>query len=56
MAKNAGDSPHSRVQEAVDRLVADGGEADLQVAVIHRGELVVDGVSGLADAGRPGGP
>jgi CubicO group peptidase (beta-lactamase class C family) len=40
------------VQEAVDRLVADGGEVGLQVAVVHRGELVVDAVSGLADAGR----
>lgn len=41
-----------RVQEAVDRLVADGGEVGLQVAVVHRGELVVDVVGGLADAGR----
>lgn len=41
-----------RVQEAVDRLVADGGEVGLQVAVVHRGELVVDVVGGLADAGQ----
>ncbi len=47
-ARNA----QERVQETVDRLVADGGEVGLQVAVVHRGELVVDVVGGLADAGR----
>jgi CubicO group peptidase (beta-lactamase class C family) len=52
MANKAADTPQARVQEAIDRLVADGGEVGLQVAVIHRGELVVDAVSGLADAGR----
>lgn len=40
----------SRVQERVDHLTADSVEVGLQVAVIHRGELVVDVVSGLADA------
>lgn len=42
----------SCVQEVIDRLVADGDEVGLQVAVMHRGELVVDAVSGLADVGR----
>jgi CubicO group peptidase (beta-lactamase class C family) len=42
----------ARVQEAVDRLTADGAELGLQVAVIHKGELVVDAVSGPADAAR----
>lgn len=50
MAINAAGNPQARVQEAIDHLVADGGEVGLQVAVIHRGELVVDAVSGLADA------
>ncbi|WP_129788722.1 serine hydrolase domain-containing protein [Promicromonospora panici] len=42
----------SRVQDAVDHLTADGPERGLQVAVIHKGELVVDVVSGTADAER----
>lgn len=42
----------ARVQEAVDHLTADGAELGLQVAVIHRGELVVDVASGPADAER----
>lgn len=42
----------ARVQEAVDHLTADGAELGLQVAVIHKGELVVDAVSGPADAAR----
>ncbi|PUB24094.1 CubicO group peptidase (beta-lactamase class C family) [Promicromonospora sp. AC04] len=50
MGDNAAGSAPTRVQAAVDRLVADGGEVGLQVAVIHRGGLVVDAVSGLADA------
>jgi CubicO group peptidase (beta-lactamase class C family) len=43
------------VQQAVDDLVASGAERGVQVAVYHRGELVVDAVAGLADAatGRP---
>lgn len=39
----------ARVQKAVDHLTADGAGVGLQVAVIHRGELVVDVVSGSAD-------
>ncbi len=50
MGENAAGDAQTRVQEAIDRLVADGGEVGLQVAVIHRGALVVDAVSGLADA------
>lgn len=49
MAKSTAGSPQSRVQGAIDRLVADGGEVGLQVAVVHKGELVVDAVSGQAD-------
>lgn len=52
MANDSAATPQARVQDAVDRLVADGGEVGLQVAVIHRGDLVVDAVAGLADAGR----
>ncbi|WP_275001911.1 serine hydrolase domain-containing protein [Promicromonospora iranensis] len=52
MANNTAGIPQVRVQEAVDRLVADGGEVGLQVAVIHRGDLVVDAVAGSADARR----
>jgi CubicO group peptidase (beta-lactamase class C family) len=37
------------VQEAIDRLVESGSETGLQVAVYHRGELVVDAVAGVAD-------
>jgi CubicO group peptidase (beta-lactamase class C family) len=40
------------VQAAIDRRVAGGAEVGVQVAVVHRGRLVVDAVSGLADAGR----
>jgi CubicO group peptidase (beta-lactamase class C family) len=48
-----GDLP-ARVQATIDDLVASGsgGEAGLQVAVVHRGELVVDAVAGPADADR----
>lgn len=50
MAKSTAGSPQPRVQEAIDRLVADGVEVGLQVAVVHRGEVVVDAVSGKADS------
>jgi CubicO group peptidase (beta-lactamase class C family) len=52
MTSDSAATPQARVQDAVDRFVADGGEVGLQVAVIHRGDLVVDAVAGLADAGR----
>lgn len=44
-----------RVQRVLDELVADGVERGVQVAVVHRGELVVDAVAGVADpaTGRP---
>ncbi|SDU52341.1 EstA family serine hydrolase [Jiangella alkaliphila] len=41
-----------RVQAAIDGLVRDGAEVGLQVAVLHRGELVVDAVAGTRDAAR----
>jgi CubicO group peptidase (beta-lactamase class C family) len=41
-----------RVQAAIDRLVSSGPEVGLQVAVIEQGRVVVDAVSGLADARR----
>src|ERR671916_617880 len=37
------------VQDALNDLVASDVERGLQVAVYHRGELVVDAVAGLAD-------
>ncbi|WP_285107432.1 serine hydrolase domain-containing protein [Promicromonospora sp. MEB111] len=52
MGDDAAADVRARVQHAVDRLVADGGEVGLQVAVVHRGDLVVDAVGGLADARR----
>ncbi|MFC6081991.1 serine hydrolase domain-containing protein [Sphaerisporangium aureirubrum] len=44
-----------RLQEAVDRLVEDGTERGIQVAVYRHGELVADVVAGTADpgSGRP---
>jgi CubicO group peptidase (beta-lactamase class C family) len=44
-----------RIQAFIDELVASGDEAGLQVAAWHRGELVVDAWSGVADvrSGRP---
>ena len=44
-----------QVQKAIDQLVGSGAERGLQVAVYHRGELVVDAVAGVADpeTGRP---
>ena len=43
------------VQDTIDELVASGTETGLQVAVYHRGELLVDAVAGTADleTGRP---
>jgi CubicO group peptidase (beta-lactamase class C family) len=38
-----------QVQKAIDRLVDSGAERGLQVAVYHRGELIVDAVAGMAD-------
>ncbi|MFD7308212.1 serine hydrolase domain-containing protein [Promicromonospora sp. NPDC059942] len=52
MGDDAAADVQARVQHAVDRLVADGGEVGLQVAVVHRGDLVVDAVGGLADVER----
>lgn len=52
MGDDAAADVQARVQDAVDRLVAGGGEVGLQVAVVHRGALVVDAVGGLADAQR----
>jgi CubicO group peptidase (beta-lactamase class C family) len=45
----------NQVQQAIDRLAESGAERGLQVAVYHRGELVVDTVAGVADpaTGRP---
>ncbi|WP_423462550.1 serine hydrolase [Promicromonospora sp. MS192] len=42
----------TRAQALVDRLVAEGDEVGLQVAVVHRGRLVVDAVGGPADPER----
>ena len=49
------DNLQNHVQSAIDALVASGTEIGLQVAVYHRGELVVDAVAGVADreTGRP---
>lgn len=43
------------VQRAIEESVASGTERGMQVAVYHRGELVVDAVAGVADpaSGRP---
>lgn len=43
------------VQHTIDELISSGTETGLQVAVYHRGELIVDAVSGTADleTGRP---
>jgi CubicO group peptidase (beta-lactamase class C family) len=45
----------NQVQQAIDRLAESGAERGLQVAVYHRGKLVVDTVAGVADpaTGRP---
>src|SRR5262245_37017306 len=42
----------ARVQAAVDRMVLDGAEVGLQVAIVRRERLVVDVVAGTRDAGR----
>jgi CubicO group peptidase (beta-lactamase class C family) len=42
--------PQARVQSLLDRLVQDGTERGVQVAVYHDGELVVDAWAGVADA------
>ncbi|MEV4537540.1 serine hydrolase domain-containing protein [Asanoa sp. NPDC049518] len=42
-----------RVAEIVERLVGDGVERGVQVAVYRHGEQVVDVVAGEADTGRP---
>jgi CubicO group peptidase (beta-lactamase class C family) len=39
----------SAIQALIDELVAAGAETGVQVAVIERGQLVVDAVSGIAD-------
>jgi len=47
------DELQGRAQAILDDLVASGAEVGLQVAVVHRGQVVVDAVSGSADtAGR----
>jgi CubicO group peptidase (beta-lactamase class C family) len=44
-----------QVQHAIDQLVETGAERGLQVAVYHKGQLIVDAVTGIADpaTGRP---
>ncbi|MGI5422786.1 serine hydrolase domain-containing protein [Actinomadura luteofluorescens] len=42
-------SLQQKVQSVLDELVGAGAETGLQVAVYHRGALVVDAVSGVAD-------
>ncbi|MFJ1749832.1 serine hydrolase domain-containing protein [Streptomyces sp. NPDC088116] len=42
-------SPQREVQSVLDELVDTGAETGLQVAVYHRGALVVDAVAGIAD-------
>ena len=48
---SAGDA-QARVQAAIDHRVASGDEAGVQVAVVARGRVLVDAVSGSADPGR----
>ncbi|SNR80092.1 CubicO group peptidase, beta-lactamase class C family [Actinomadura mexicana] len=43
-------SLQQKVQGVLDELVGSGAETGLQVAVYHRGALVVDAVAGVADA------
>lgn len=40
-------SPQSRIESLLNELVADGSELGIQVAVYHRGRLVVDAVAGV---------
>ena len=42
--------PQATIQALLDDLVASGEERGLQVAVYHRGDLVVDAWAGMADA------
>ena len=42
--------PQATIQALLDDLVASGEERGLQVAVYHRGDLVVDAWAGIADA------
>ncbi|WP_211261357.1 serine hydrolase domain-containing protein [Pseudonocardia acaciae] len=42
-------SPRHKIQAVLDELVDTGAETGLQVAVYHRGALVVDAVAGLSD-------
>jgi CubicO group peptidase (beta-lactamase class C family) len=42
-------SLQQKIQSVLDELVDAGAETGLQVAVYHRGGLVVDGVAGVAD-------
>jgi CubicO group peptidase (beta-lactamase class C family) len=46
----SGGGLQARAQATIDGRVASGAEVGVQVAVVHRGRLVVDAVSGLADA------
>lgn len=49
-------SPQSRIESLLNELVADGSELGIQVAVYHRGRLVVDAVAGVtspAPGARP---
>ena len=39
----------SRVQTCLDELVKSGKAVGLQAAVVHRGELVAEAWSGIAD-------
>ena len=44
-----------QVQDAIDEMVAAGGEVSMQVKVVHEGRVVVDAVAGVADP-RTGQP
>ena len=51
-------NPQDTIQAVLDEIAAAGDELGLQVAVYHRGELVVDAWAGVADAAAssPVGP
>jgi len=44
-----GQQVHRQIQQSIDQMVESGVERGMQVAVYHRGELVVDAVAGIAD-------
>jgi CubicO group peptidase (beta-lactamase class C family) len=49
---SGGGDAQTRVQATIDGMVASGAEVGLQVVVVRHGRVVVDAVSGLADARR----